>query len=403
MNTTPGTVRLNTSTALTGGSWNSPTNTIFTIPYSGLAYNTSYTVNISGFKDISDNTMIANNSNSFTTENSPVITVTALGGSSTYGESPTNPGISIDEFPAGADRSILSDLYNNFSITSTTPVGSYSLEVEGAFSHPVYDLVRNSGTWIVNQATGIFKSISTLTVVYTPTLTLADVELPEGFSWDSPKTSLNAGNNQNFAATYTDPSGNYTSASGTIQVTIRKAAGADISGAPILKGSATTSNISVYELTLLDNPGNQVIEYAISIYGSLIDAPTSAALDALKWQSGTTFTGPFTEGVTYYIYARSARNENYNSGTAQVSVGIKVGDVTGIEKISETEELNAWIQDGTLYVSGLIAGKPWYVYNISGILIYKGVATGAVETLRATSLHGIYIVKSGNQTVKVVY
>jgi hypothetical protein len=66
MNTTPGTVQLN-STALTGtGTW-SEGNTIFTIPYSGLSNNTTYTVNISGFKDAANNTMTTNGANSFTT------------------------------------------------------------------------------------------------------------------------------------------------------------------------------------------------------------------------------------------------------------------------------------------------------------------------------------------------
>ena len=68
MSATPvGTVQLNGST-LNVGSWMS--STVYTIPYSGLAYNTTYTVNISGFSDTAGNTMTANNSNSFTTASS---------------------------------------------------------------------------------------------------------------------------------------------------------------------------------------------------------------------------------------------------------------------------------------------------------------------------------------------
>ena len=66
MNTTPGTVQLNSLTALSSGSW-SDGNTKFTIPYSGLANSTSYTVNISGFKDAANNTMAADSTHSFTT------------------------------------------------------------------------------------------------------------------------------------------------------------------------------------------------------------------------------------------------------------------------------------------------------------------------------------------------
>jgi hypothetical protein len=67
--------------------------------------------------------------------------------------------------------------------------------------------------------------------------------------------------------------------------------------------------------------------------------------------------------------------------------------------------LRAWTQNGILHVSGLTAGKPWSIYSISGTLIYRGVATDDVETLHAASLqtHGVYIMKYGSQTVKVLY
>jgi hypothetical protein len=57
--------------------------------------------------------------------------------------------------------------------------------------------------------------------------------------------------------------------------------------------------------------------------------------------------------------------------------------------------------DGVLHVSGLAVGELWYVYNLSGVLIYQGIA---VETWRAASLpdRGVYIVRSGNTTVKAV-
>ena len=60
-----GTVALNALPALAGGTWTS--DTVFTIPYSGLAYGTAYTVAISGFSDAAGNVMTADNSNTFTT------------------------------------------------------------------------------------------------------------------------------------------------------------------------------------------------------------------------------------------------------------------------------------------------------------------------------------------------
>jgi hypothetical protein len=65
MSTSPGTVELN-SIVLSGGTW-SVGGTVYTVSYSGLAYSASYTVHISGFKDVSGNVMTTDGSHSFTT------------------------------------------------------------------------------------------------------------------------------------------------------------------------------------------------------------------------------------------------------------------------------------------------------------------------------------------------
>lgn len=65
-----GTVCLNGS-PLTGGSWNANL-TVFTLPYSGLAYSTSYEVRVTGFRDFWGNVMEDDQSRSFTTTGPPV-------------------------------------------------------------------------------------------------------------------------------------------------------------------------------------------------------------------------------------------------------------------------------------------------------------------------------------------
>jgi hypothetical protein len=65
--------------------------------------------------------------------------------------------------------------------------------------------------------------------------------------------------------------------------------------------------------------------------------------------------------------------------------------------------LRAWTANGMLYVSGLTTGEMWYVYNITGTLIYQGIVN--VETRFIASplpQRGIYIIRSGDKTVKVV-
>jgi len=90
-----GTVQLGSLPALTGGVW-SAGNTVLTVPYSGLAYSTTYRVNIAGFVDAGGLAMTADSNHSFTT-------VTA--GTATYSVTVVN-GIGGGQFAAGATVSI---------------------------------------------------------------------------------------------------------------------------------------------------------------------------------------------------------------------------------------------------------------------------------------------------------
>ncbi len=92
-----GEVKLNSGTALTGGSWTS--GTTYTVPYSGLTASTAYTVSISGFQDAAGNAMDANNTNGFTTAAQGVTLYTLTVANGTGGGS----------YAAGAQVSITAD------------------------------------------------------------------------------------------------------------------------------------------------------------------------------------------------------------------------------------------------------------------------------------------------------
>jgi hypothetical protein len=72
MNTVSGAVYLSSDgggsygSALTGGSW-SVSDSVYTIPYSGLSYNTTYSIKIEEFQDTAGNVIITDKSGSFTT------------------------------------------------------------------------------------------------------------------------------------------------------------------------------------------------------------------------------------------------------------------------------------------------------------------------------------------------
>ena len=85
MSTSTGKVSLDGGlTTLTGGSWNAD-KTVYTVPYSGLAYNTVYIITIFGFKDDAGNEMVTDSSHSFTTVAAPAGLPTVTTGTTVTG------------------------------------------------------------------------------------------------------------------------------------------------------------------------------------------------------------------------------------------------------------------------------------------------------------------------------
>ncbi len=120
------------------------------------------------------------------------ITVTALGGSSTFGESPTNPGFTADGLVNSETVSVLAGLSNDFNITSTTPGGTYTLNVTGTLTNTNYNITqRNTDTWKVNQVP---------VVIHYHTLTLS---IGEGIITDKTKNTfeIESGNPFSFVIT----------------------------------------------------------------------------------------------------------------------------------------------------------------------------------------------------------
>ena len=80
--------------------------------------------------------------------------------------------------------------------------------------------------------------------------------------------------------------------------------------------------------------------------------------------------------------------------------------VTG-NRITSADELlanplKAWVNDGTLYVSGFVERKAWKLYNVSGTLVKQGIADSDVTTI-SLNLPGVYIIQSEGYTLKIVF
>lgn len=82
-------------------------------------------------------------------------------------------------------------------------------------------------------------------------------------------------------------------------------------------------------------------------------------------------------------------------------VQIDFAPSSGIDNI-KTFQLNGFL-DGQLNISGLAAGTPIAVYDISGKKLAQAWAEGETTRVSLDGLNGgVYILKAGNQIVKFV-
>ena len=111
---------------------------------------------------LSNYTIVYNNAPTGLTVNPASVVVTARGGSSTYGSSPSNPGLSASGLQNGQNVSVLTGLSNSFGVTAGSNAGNYVFSVSGTLTNPNYQVTSTiAGSWTVNPAI--------LTYVATPT------------------------------------------------------------------------------------------------------------------------------------------------------------------------------------------------------------------------------------------
>jgi hypothetical protein len=83
------------------------------------------------------------------------------------------------------------------------------------------------------------------------------------------------------------------------------------------------------------------------------------------------------------------------------ALGMMVADYQRPE-LTRSNPIHAWIRNGLLHVTGIAVGEALCIYNAAGVFVYQSVATSDEADI-PLSAQGVYIVKSGENSIKVVY
>ena len=186
-------------------------------------------------------------------------------------------------------------------------------------------------------------------------------------------------------------------------------------------GNFTFSNHSSLNSVTIPNTVTSIGNQAFLNCGKLSsltipNTVTSIGVDAFAFSGLSTLTVRWTTPLTL----SSSNNPFGNLNTSNVTLRVPTGsrgryqsaniwrnfgtiveyDPTAIEAV-ETQTLKAYTSNGILHITGLTSGNPLYIYNLSGQLIYKGIAKSENENI-PLNVFGIFIVETGDQRMKIV-
>jgi len=454
MNATAGTVQLNNLTALSGGAW-SVGNTVYTIPYSGLANNTAYTVNITNFKDAAGNTMAANSAHSFTTvvlvhAATPTISAQPTDGTYTQGDDAT--ALSVTASKSG-DGTLSYQWYSNTANNTTggTTVGTnsntYKPSTAAVGTTYYYVVVTNTNNDVNGNKTAIATS-NTATVTVNAPIVLSSIAVttqPTKTVYNERETldltglvvtATYSNGNTNAVTTYTTTpaSGAVLNTAGTQTVTISYTEGSVTKTATFTVTvnavvDAATPNITAQPAGATYTQNTSAT--ALSVTATRTDGGTLSyqwySNNADNTTSGTPITGetnatytPVTSavGTLYYYVIVTNTNNSVNgnttatatSNTAAVTVnapptvtGVTVSPATvSVQKgttqpfVAVVTGTNSPAQTVTWAVSGGVTGT---AIDTDGELTVAAGETAATLTVTATSTVNTSI--SGTATVTV--
>jgi len=248
----------------------------------------------------------------------------------------------------------------------------------GGTANPAnYIVAQPTGvTGVITKAAGTFVTPGSLSVVYSTGLTLADVSLSADYVWSVPTTTaLSAGDDQSFAAVYTDPSGNYTSETGSITVNVAKGSGlrADPVNLTILETNTTLNTFDLSTITL------NKTDYG---YGTLVyslgeehdSGPEGKILNhtpILEEGKLLKYTGAGRESGTATLVV-NIESQNYDDITVTITftatlskIGVIIGGLTAQNSVYDGTAKSGFTGNAT---SGAYTGALEFVYTGGDII-----------------------------------
>jgi hypothetical protein len=188
---------------------------------------------------------------------------------------------------------------------------------------------------------------------------------------------------------------------GTFSFTVRasNSAGNNTKALTIVISATTTLPTITKEYLAKGKVGTEYVEQLTAIGTTPITwTIESGALPAglsLNGTNGLISGIPTTDEIA--TFAVKATN---TAGSVSKTFTITIGDYTASEAV-EASSLQGWMTNGTLFVKGLTVGQPWQIFNLTGMLIYTGIAVDTTADLPLPA-RGVYIIRSGNSVIKIV-
>jgi len=145
------------------------------------------------------------------------------------------------------------------------------------------------------------------------------------------------------------------------------------------------------------NPDYTVPDDITATYGNIladIELPAN-----WTWEDETLLVGDVGEQTFYATYTPED-TDNY-AVVDSIEITVTVGEPTGIPESLNPNMLRAWMRSGLLHVSGIAPGETLSIFSVTGTLIYHRTATSD-EIDIPLNVRGIYFVRSGKHTVKVI-